>query len=1601
MRILTRAIKAALWLLLALCATVIVGALTLRYIVFPHLDIGRAPAERALSRLVHAQVDIRALHAQWRGLQPCVAMDALTLRDQQGRLILEVPHFEATLSWRTLSKFKLIFSDIHIDAPHAVMYKTADGGLMVGNFLVPASTLSDFLSSSSSSAPPLALLEEGLSNLRWLFRQEAFKINNGHVEVQEPLSSWKINHDAARLPSDIKAIQFAIFNQGHHHQVGMQAHIAGAELASLVDMRLHFQHSFWAKATNPAGWVGNGYMRAEAIPLEQLNALLPIPVHLTGGTLTAHNWFTFKHGRIRNMNGVLNVLGTHLDISSNAQKNLSSLPSEVLQNRVLPGIEIPHLSLGYSASYRPALLEMQHPSQSYTGLFTAQIRDVVIELGSPSERQRFESAWMKLAYQMPDRQKSGRFTIAGDTLNLDFISTLIRPFSAASGFKWEAVIPASLLKGQSLPAMPQASSKPSIEMCGVLRNYLLDMTYPWPSAPKKHVAMTFLPKPFGRTAQKYYRLKADFDRLTLLSHVGAPIGVTHFSGSIDANEQGGSLLLNTRDGSLSMPQGLSKPTMLFDVLKGRVKWDLTPVQTGYLLKLAAAPLIFSNQDGAGEINATYQKQVKVPTELANMMGQAPVRQASTSHRYPPLFTLENQDELPLKNIGHFSHNEKVANKKTVYKTTSGKGVLNLSLRLDHALIAQVPHYLPSSLDKGLRDYLKHALQGGVTKHATLEIYGALEDFPFGPSNPAGIFRIRAPFYDGRFDPSAPSTKSDFSAAQRAVCAKADQSANTCVIQSPMTVSAENNTNWPVLEGLEGVFEIDRDALKFSVAQGRYQDVKITQAQGKIAHLSNTEDLLIEIHASGPLNTMLDYVKHSPIPTWTGHVSDWFAATGPAQLALHLQLPRLGTKQIGVEGALTFSGNTITTHISEPGVKPSRGSKPTPGYTLPELTQLQGVLAFTDHSLTLQSATAQWLKGGIEGEVSVYPDGSTHLHAKGHALGAALRAWLHDTKVCKGVCVQLMERLGVKGSSGIPYQFDLNFSRQGSATGELQADLTKLAFDWPAPFAKVKHRSMQLRVSLDQYDKLAKNSGSGLPDKRIDIEFGPLLAAYRVRSVSSRNAYNVVSGALRLDTTAAAQTAAKVVSFGLASTPEKVLFRNNWQTLKLPEKGVVATLETDQLDIDAWHAVLASLSKAGAAKSSDAAGSAPWMSYRPTKIHARVGTVSAAQRVWHAVSLDAAYRHGIWQAAVTAKEFAGQLAWTPRTDSVRLNLPADRPDTGALRAQFLRFTLPPVEDEEAVVAHPVVHSDLPIKDWPALDLQVDDLTLEGKPLGRVAIVAHSDTKRNQSKWWLEKLQITNPDATLCVKGEWVDHVLQAANSPGKNLKNGESGRSAFNFELTIQHAGALLERLGIPKMLQGGVGSAQGQIQWRGGPERLSYDSLTGYLKLDLNHGRLLKAEPGVGNLLGALSLQSLAHLLVLDFRYLPGRGLAFDYAKGSAVIQNGVAYIDDFSVSSTPAHITLAGSANLADRQQTLLLTIQPAINAGSAVLAATVLNPVLGLGSYIAQQVLSASLSHNFLQHYTVSGSWENPVIERVQTDKLAQNLSENSKEDSKHHEK
>jgi uncharacterized protein YhdP len=198
-------------------------------------------------------------------------------------------------------------------------------------------------------------------------------------------------------------------------------------------------------------------------------------------------------------------------------------------------------------------------------------------------------------------------------------------------------------------------------------------------------------------------------------------------------------------------------------------------------------------------------------------------------------------------------------------------------------------------------------------------------------------------------------------------------------------------------------------------------------------------------------------------------------------------------------------------------------------------------------------------------------------------------------------------------------------------------------------------------------------------------------------------------------------------------------------------------------------------------------------------------------------------------------------------------------------------------------------------------------------------------------------------------------------------------------MDINDAGALLSRLGLPRTLQQGNGTLAGHIGWHGAPDTIDIPTLTGNLALDIHHGQILKVDPGIGKLLGVLSLQSLVRFITFDFRGVTGAGLAFDSVTASSKIALGVARTDDFKLDSSAAHVSMKGTADIAHETQDLRVMVVPTLSASSAALAATVINPLLGLGSFVAQLVLSDSLSRALAVDYSVTGPWAAPEIRQI----------------------
>jgi uncharacterized protein YhdP len=202
---------------------------------------------------------------------------------------------------------------------------------------------------------------------------------------------------------------------------------------------------------------------------------------------------------------------------------------------------------------------------------------------------------------------------------------------------------------------------------------------------------------------------------------------------------------------------------------------------------------------------------------------------------------------------------------------------------------------------------------------------------------------------------------------------------------------------------------------------------------------------------------------------------------------------------------------------------------------------------------------------------------------------------------------------------------------------------------------------------------------------------------------------------------------------------------------------------------------------------------------------------------------------------------------------------------------------------------------------------------------------------------------------------------------------------MNFRLELADAGLLLARLGMKDVVRRGRGKMEGQVAWQGSPLTLDYPSMAGAFVVDIESGQFLKAEPGIAKLLGVLSLQALPRRLTLDFRDVFSEGFSFDFVRGDVAIEQGVARSNNLQLKGVTAAVLMDGRADLARETQAIRVVVVPELNAGTASLIASVINPAVGLGTFLAQWLLRRPLMDAATQEFQVDGSWADPVIRRV----------------------
>jgi len=489
---------------------------------------------------------------------------------------------------------------------------------------------------------------------------------------------------------------------------------------------------------------------------------------------------------------------------------------------------------------------------------------------------------------------------------------------------------------------------------------------------------------------------------------------------------------------------------------------------------------------------------------------------------------------------------------------------------------------------------------------------------------------------------------------------------------------------------------------------------------------------------------------------------------------------------------------------------------------------------------------------------------------------------------------------------------------------VESNLAGIGLDFPAPLRKAPSESLPLKFEMIGLP----STDQALVRDEIRLSLGSAIATrYERQKGTGKDAqWRVVRGGI-----------------GVNVAPPQ------------PDFGLVANVSLKSLNIDAWRHVLASTTTADRQQEGQPDALSISQYIEPEVLAARANELILMNKKLDNVVAGASHQKGMWQANIDSDQASGYVTWYEGSSGQGF---------GKVTARLASLVIPKAAASDV---SDLLEGRNAATQIPALDIAAENFELFGKKFGHLELVANNARGPAGSEWRINRLSMVNADAEFNASGKWIS-------------RDGDSNITNLNYTLNIVDAGKLLDRFGFANVLRGGKGKMEGDLNWKGLPFSLDIPSLSGQFNLDIASGQFLKVDQSAAKLLGVLSLQALPRRLVLDFRDIFSEGFAFDGITANASIAQGVAKTDNFKMRGVAATALIDGSADIAKETQNLHVVIIPDINVGTAsVVYGLAVNPVIGVGTFLAQLFLRDPLAKAFTFEYQVTGPWKEPVATKL----------------------
>ncbi len=508
-----------------------------------------------------------------------------------------------------------------------------------------------------------------------------------------------------------------------------------------------------------------------------------------------------------------------------------------------------------------------------------------------------------------------------------------------------------------------------------------------------------------------------------------------------------------------------------------------------------------------------------------------------------------------------------------------------------------------------------------------------------------------------------------------------------------------------------------------------------------------------------------------------------------------------------------------------------------------------------------------------------------------------------------------------GSSDFTIDFSLARAADGAPTVQrlaIDSSLRGIALDLPAPLHKAPASGLPLHVTL------------GLPTAGSDLQIA-LGHAARAR--------------LRLAD--ATRPLAGVLSFGEQMPQE------------LPAQGLRIRGHADQLDVTGWV--------------QRSAGDGGDDGLAVQSVHVSTDRALWFGRPLGAMQIDAVAQAGVLNVSVAGAAMAGTVA-LPTSQLNRLGVTARMqhlywPKDSATKTVGAGKGVPAGgADGASAVAAAIGQSNpadtgIDPAGLPPLHLWVGDMRLGEAKLGE----ARLESWPTAEGMHIEQLRALSQDVQITASGDW------------NGSAHDSHTRMRINF--SAEDLGAMLGAFGFDGLVNGGKTHDQLDARWPGSPAALSLANMDGTLSIKVEDGRIPEASsPGVGRLLGLVSLAELPRRLTLDFGDVFGKGLAFDSITGDFRLAGGNATTSNLAIVGSSANISISGRTGLRARDYDQQVLVVPHVGNSLPWVGAVVGGPVGAAAGFAVQSLLGKGLNKAAGARYRITGSWDKPVMTLIE---------------------